>query len=159
MLVQKDPCANCGVIINRRTDGFRYNPAKGMLCVDCWEIEHTGEKTPKGLELNQEYGYTPGPWTVDRTDDYGSYQVHEAAREQRDWVDAGYDLSEKEGERRNGVAEQRDDGNRRLIQAAPLMLEELEKIAKGIQYLTTPWVIERLQSILKVIAQAKGEDL
>lgn len=74
----------------------------------------------------QESQHTPGPWSVDRTDDYGSYRIHEAAREQNLWVDEGYAISEEEGERRNAIAERHDEGNRRLIQVIPLMREVLK---------------------------------
>jgi hypothetical protein len=83
-----------------------------------------------------ENGYTPGPWRVFRTDDYGSYRIHEAAREQNEWVSEGYgqmetDEEEAEGDRRNEIAELHDEGNRRLIQAAPELLEACEAVLKG----------------------------
>lgn len=75
--------------------------------------------------------YTPDPWTVDRADQYGSYRVHEAAREQNKWVDERYEISDEEGERRNAVAELHDEGNRRLIQEAPIMLKAYEQVEGG----------------------------
>ncbi len=72
--------------------------------------------------------HTPEPWSVDRTDDYGSYRIHEAAKEQNQWVDEGYDLSEEEGERRGAIAEQHDEGNLLLIEVAPQLLKLVRSI-------------------------------
>ncbi len=72
--------------------------------------------------------HTPEPWSVDRTDDYGSYRIHEAAKEQNQWVDEGYDLSEEEGERPGAIAEQHDEGNRLLIEVAPQLLKLVRSI-------------------------------
>ncbi len=79
-----------------------------------------------------ENGHTPEPWSVDRTDDYGSYRVHEAAREQNKWVDEGYEINNEEGERRNAIAELHDEGNRRLIQEAPAMLKAYDQVERGV---------------------------
>ncbi|MCX5890979.1 MAG: hypothetical protein NTY36_16265 [Deltaproteobacteria bacterium] len=77
--------------------------------------------------------HTPGPWNVDLTDDYGTYRIHEAAREQNEWALEGYgqketDAEKAEGKRRNEIASLHDEGNRRLIQAAPDMLRALEAV-------------------------------
>jgi hypothetical protein len=71
--------------------------------------------------------HTPGPWNVDKIDDYGTYRIQEAAREQKEWILEGYGA---EVERRNEIAALRDEGNRRLIQAAPYMLKALEAVHK-----------------------------
>jgi len=82
-----------------------------------------------------ETGHTPGPWRVFKTDDYGSYRIHEAAREQNEWVSKGYgqmetEEEEAEGDRRNEIAELHDEGNRRLIQAAPELLAACEAVLR-----------------------------
>lgn len=43
---RKEPCANCGCLIDLKRDGFGHDPVKGLLCVDCWEwnnnpVKHT----------------------------------------------------------------------------------------------------------------------
>lgn len=48
----KEPCANCGAIIDRRTDGFGLDPEKGLLCVRCWDWNHA------------ENGHTRIPWEI-----------------------------------------------------------------------------------------------
>jgi len=82
-----------------------------------------------------ENGHTPGPWNVDRTDDFGVYRIHEAAIEQNDWVFEGYDQmkideEKAEFERRKEIASLHDEGNRRLIQAAPDLLMALEVVLR-----------------------------
>jgi hypothetical protein len=72
-----------------------------------------------------ENGYTPGPWNVGSTDECGTYRIREAAREQNKWVSESVGA---EAERRNEIASLHDEGNRRLIQAAPDMLKALEAI-------------------------------
>jgi hypothetical protein len=50
--VLKEPCGNCGAIIDRRTDGYGIDPEKGLLCVQCWKLEHA------------ENGHTQTPWEI-----------------------------------------------------------------------------------------------
>jgi len=52
MSAMKEPCANCGAIIDRRTDGFGIDPEKGLLCVGCWDWDHA------------ENGHTQTPWEI-----------------------------------------------------------------------------------------------
>lgn len=52
MPAQKEPCANCGAMVDRRTDGFGIDPEKGLLCVRCWKWDHA------------ENGHTQTPWEI-----------------------------------------------------------------------------------------------
>ena len=70
--------------------------------------------------------HTPGPWKVEKTSSmFGRYTILEAAYEQNGWVDEGYDISEEEGNRRARESKESDEGNRRMIQAAPDMYDAL----------------------------------
>jgi hypothetical protein len=80
--------------------------------------------------------HTPGPWTVTATDQYGTYYIQEAAREQQEWVDEGYDDMETdeqqaEGDRRNEIAVAHDKGNRRLIAVAPDLVATYEQVEEA----------------------------
>jgi hypothetical protein len=75
--------------------------------------------------------FTPGPWRVNRGDEYGQYWIIEVATEQDDWVNEGYHLSDDEGERRAIVSTQRDLGNARLIAAAPDLLTACKRLLQG----------------------------
>jgi hypothetical protein len=33
------PCNKCGALINKRRDGYGWDPDKGYLCVPCWTKE------------------------------------------------------------------------------------------------------------------------
>ena len=52
MAALKEPCGNCGAIIDRRTDGYGIDPEKGLLCVRCWKLDHA------------ENGHTQTPWEI-----------------------------------------------------------------------------------------------
>jgi hypothetical protein len=79
---------------------------------------------------------TPGPWTVTiHPDTEGAYTILEANREQRHWVSEGFDISDEEGVRRSRVAEEHSEGNRRLIEAAPDLLERLREAVNQLEYL------------------------
>ncbi len=72
--------------------------------------------------------HTPEPWEVSKDPDmYGRYTIDRAAHEQNEWIDEGYEISDEEGERREEEAAERDEGNRRLIQAAPKLLTLLKE--------------------------------
>ncbi len=72
--------------------------------------------------------HTPEPWEVEKDPDmFGRYTILEAAKEQADYVDEGYLISDEEGERRWKEAQEHDEGNRLLIQAAPDLLELVEQ--------------------------------
>ena len=84
--------------------------------------------------------HTPEPWEVSRDmDNYGRYTILGAAHEQNEWVDEGYEISDEEGDRRAEEAQERDEGNRVLIQAAPDMLSALQDAlyALEMQYANT----------------------
>jgi hypothetical protein len=48
----KEPCGNCGAIIDRRTYGYGIDPEKGLLCVQGWKLDHA------------ENGHTQTPWEI-----------------------------------------------------------------------------------------------
>jgi hypothetical protein len=76
-----------------------------------------------------EFETTPGPWTVEpHPDTEGAYIVKEARHEQQIWGPDGYDISDKEGDRRDLIVERRDASNVRLIQAAPQLFEALRNL-------------------------------
>ena len=68
-------------------------------------------------------------------DQYGFYHLSEAAEEQEDWVNEGFEIGDEEGERRQEIANLHDSHNARLMQAAPALfracLEALEYIEAG----------------------------
>ena len=72
---------------------------------------------------------TPSPWEVESGGQPGEYFISGVAHEQSEWIDEGYDISPEEGDRRTDLAGQRDENNRRLIQAAPKLYQAC-KIAK-----------------------------
>ena len=75
--------------------------------------------------------HTPEPWEVEKDGEiFGRYTILEAAKEQADYIDQGYLISDEEGDRREKESEERGEGNRRLIQEAPVLLE-LAKQAFG----------------------------
>jgi hypothetical protein len=81
--------------------------------------------------------HTPFPWTVEPSKDlYGHYLIAEARREQETWVDEAcaramddgitdeeQKAADQEAERRQRVADRRDEGNCRMIEAIPRLLE------------------------------------
>jgi hypothetical protein len=80
--------------------------------------------------------FSEPPWHVNPDlDQYGFYHLSEAAEEQEDWVNEGFEISDDEGERRQEMANLHDSHNARLIQAAPAFLqaclEALELIEAG----------------------------
>ncbi len=84
--------------------------------------------------------HTPEPWEVSKDPDmYGRYTIDQAAHEQNERIDEGYEISDEEGERREREAAERDEGNRLLIQAAPLILAALQDAlyALEMQYANT----------------------
>ena len=100
-----------------------------------------------------ENGYTPGPWNVGSTDECGTYRIREAAREQNEWVSESVGA---EAERRNEIASLHDEGNRRLIQAAPDMLKALEAIDRW-QYGEDEGNEDKVLDIMAdAIAKARG---
>ena len=79
------------------------------------------------------------PWHVNSDlDQYGFYHLSEAAEEQEDWVNEGFEIGDEEGERRQEIANLHDCQNARLMQAAPALLraclEALEYIEAGKTY-------------------------
>ncbi len=76
-----------------------------------------------------EFEITPEPWTVEpHPDTVGAYVNKEARHEQQTWVTAGYDISDKEGDRRDMIVEKRNAGNVRLIRIAPELFEALRNL-------------------------------
>ncbi len=66
--------------------------------------------------------YTSEPWEVEKDPDlFGRYKILEAAREEFVFMDEGYKISDEEGERREKESEERNEGNRRIMKAAPRM--------------------------------------
>ncbi len=67
--------------------------------------------------------FTKHPWQVNSDlDQYGYYYLSQAAEEQEDWVNEGFETSDDEGERRQEIANLHDSHNSRLMQAAPTLL-------------------------------------
>ena len=80
--------------------------------------------------------FSQSPWHVNPDlDQYGFYHLSEAAEEQEDWVNEGFEDSDEEGERRQEIANLHDSHNARLMQTAPALfqacLEALELIEAG----------------------------
>ena len=80
--------------------------------------------------------FSETPWHVNPDlDQYGFYQLSEAAAEQEDWVNKGFEIGDEEGERRQEIANLHDSNNACLMQAAPILLraclEALECIHEG----------------------------
>lgn len=78
--------------------------------------------------------HTPGTpfWEVEsHMDTYGGYIVREVA-EESDWAAEGYDADEDgaEGDRGDEIVAAHDDGNVRLIHAAPALLAALRGIVQ-----------------------------
>lgn len=70
---------------------------------------------------------TPKPWEVEKSPNvYGHYSISGVAHEQNEHVDEGYAISDEEGDRRETEAAELDEGNRLLIQEAPILLELVE---------------------------------
>ena len=66
------------------------------------------------------FDITPAPWEVEKDMNFfGRYTILQAAHEQNEWIDEGYEISDEEGDRRGKISEERDENNRRLIQVAP----------------------------------------
>jgi hypothetical protein len=71
---------------------------------------------------------TPEPWKVEKDMDmFGRYTILEDAHEQGKWVSEGFEISDEEGDRRGRESEERDEGNRLLIQEAPGLLRLVEE--------------------------------
>ena len=71
--------------------------------------------------------HTPEPWEVSKDDAlYGRFTIDGVAHEETERIDEGYDISIEEGDRRAEEAQERDEGNRLLIQAAPHLLSALQ---------------------------------
>lgn len=74
---------------------------------------------------------TPGDWVVEANLDlYGHYVLYVAAVEQETWVNQGFDVSDKEGERRQRVANRHDAANAALMSAAPKLFEIVRVLAE-----------------------------
>ena len=72
--------------------------------------------------------HTPEPWEVEKDGEiFGRYTILEAAKEQADYIDQGYLISDEEGDRREKESAERDEENRLLIQAAPDLLKLVEE--------------------------------
>jgi hypothetical protein len=118
------------------------NPECGKTWRDYYKLHDIEEEDADGYAIPNEglimadNGHTPGPWTVTATDQYGTYYIQEAAREQQEWVDEGYgdmetDEQQAEGDRRNEIVKAHDEGNRRLIAVAPDLVATYEKVEGG----------------------------
>lgn len=56
--------------------------------------------------------FTPGDWVVEAdVDQYGHYVLDVAAWQQETWVNKGFRMSDKEGEKRQLIANEHDHGN------------------------------------------------
>lgn len=108
--------------------------------------------------------YTPGPWSVDSTDDFGTYRINEAARELHELESENYGMMEgdeklAEFKSQKEIAHLRDEGNRRLIQAAPDLLVALEAVLKW-QYGEDGGNDDQVLNIVAdALAKAKGKEL
>ncbi len=73
--------------------------------------------------------YTPGPWGVTPENDLpGVYILDAAKREQEDWVNEGFDISDEVGDRRQEIADAHSAANARLIAAAPVLLMAAKQV-------------------------------
>jgi hypothetical protein len=112
----------------------------------------------KSHSITQEkiMNHTPAPWHVE-IDEYGLYRIREAAHEQDTWVFEGYEQSDEEGDRRSNIAAEHDEGNRRMIEAAPRLLAELKRMVENFgassESMHGDLVLEQARA---AIAEAKG---
>jgi len=107
--------------------------------------------------------FTPGPWTVDKMDDYGSYRIREAAIERKE-----RETKRVERDQCCAIIEAQDEGNRRLIQEAPLMLSALEELSEAMdnallvhifedeKEAAESWYAAIIENARATIARAKG---
>lgn len=92
--------------------------------------------------------FTPRPWEVERdAGQYGRYTILQAAHEQNEWIDEGYEISDEEGDRRAELSNTRDENNRTLIQAAPDLYEAASN-------LITQWSKGNLSEAMQNLARA-----
>ena len=83
--------------------------------------------------------FTKTPWQINPDfDQYGFYNLSQAAEEQKNWVNEGINIGDEEGERRQEIVNLHDANNARLMQTAPAFfracLEALEYIDAGKTY-------------------------
>jgi len=77
------------------------------------------------------FDFTVAPWEVETGGQPGEYFISGVAHEQASYLDEGYDISQEEGDRRAKIANTRDENNRRLIQAAPVMYASCKAIVES----------------------------
>jgi hypothetical protein len=69
----------------------------------------------------------------------------------------GYEQSDEEGDRRSNIAAEHDEGNRRMIEAAPRLLAELKRMVENFgassESMHGDLVLEQARA---AIAEAKG---
>jgi hypothetical protein len=71
---------------------------------------------------------TPKPWIVSKSGDlFGRYTIDDLAHEQVQNIVNAYGISDEEGERIAYKSEELNEGNRLLIQEAPILLELVEE--------------------------------
>jgi len=111
-------------------------------------------------ELEKKFSFTPGPWTVDKMDDYGVYRINEAVNEQCELTD-----------RRQILAELHHEGNRRLIQEALYMLLALEELADALDNAlmthifesekdaNESWYLAAIENARAIIERVKGRNI
>ena len=104
--------------------------------------------------------HTPKPWEVEKDMDlFGRYTILEAAKENSDWIYAGYDISDVEGDRRGKESEEINEANRLLIQTAPDLFDFALLVADAyIGPMSAKTQLEAIQKAARVlVAKVKGE--
>ena len=114
-------------------DGVDFDAADRMAEThfQCELDEEAEQSAQEGADAVSTFSFTQGPWHVDADlDQYGYYRIAEAATEQEDWVNAGFAVSDEEGERRQETSNQHETGNVALIESAPDMWEIVRLLAE-----------------------------
>ena len=98
--------------------------------------------------------FSETPWHVNPDlDQYGFYHLSEAAEEQEDWVNAGFEIGDEEGERRQEIANLHDSHNARLMQAAP---ELLRACLEALEYIEAGKTFEASEALCGAISMLEG---